>query len=395
MPAKTTDSANVMRFVRELCGECGTQEAAAKEIGVAKSTLSKWFRDQRVSNGSLRILARVERSPALAKAARDLLSARGVPASSFHFAHIASILATLGETAGILLSTLQRAASLDELELAAAQDLIATFADAQFYHALAELAGDNFEQVPEHPLLWINNWAYDEVFSKPSDEDDEARVKPEDFDWSTIDWDGMHAPYKRRGEAAKALLASARADPSHKLFDRIVGTLYSRTRKRDPSLRKLSSDECLRFAALAAANCYKLESAAMEAADTVRRAVDIDRALETSPLYALAAKLFEICYLNRSFTIWRLSQLAEAVREDKETTKEINGHCKIANLALYSEQGITLSYFSTAYARLNEHGTVIDYENGRIVQNVTGKKRKAPRRAIVRADREHARATRR
>jgi hypothetical protein len=63
--------------------------------------------------------------------------------------------------------------------------------------------------------------------------------------------------------------------------------------------------------------------------------------------------------------------------------------------ALYSDKGVTFSHVGFAHANVNKHGSVLDYDDGRIVRSVVGKKRLAPKRAVVRVKAAVRRAAKR
>jgi transposase-like protein len=380
MPTPIADCAPVLRALYRFSDACGTQVAAAERLGVRKSTLSKWLRKHSLSAGTLQFLSAFQGDADVAQAAQAVLVASGKKQVSFNFGHIASQLACTGSDANMLFGMLERGAPIEDLEFAVVHDLVSTFSDMQYYNALSEVALEGLRQVPQHPLLELGRSEY-ELLVFP-DEDEVEEVSGKEFDWSKVDWEEINEPYTRRSDAAHALFDCAANEPMHRLFDEIVERLYCRVRKREMG-ESFTERECLKVAAMAAVDCYKLESAVMEAAGTVRAAANVNRGLAARPVYAVATKIYEICFLSRTFTVARLEMLADSLSDDQETVSAIQGLCAFVYQALYSNKG---AYYSGnhASAKVNAHGSVIDFESGRLVRSLVGKKRHAPKQAIVR-----------
>jgi hypothetical protein len=362
---------------------CGSRAAAAKRLGIAKGTLTKWFAKRALSVKSLKRLARFSDEPPLAQAAQAALATVGVGVTSFDFAHVASRLMPCGPPSSTLFHKLEAGnASLDELEFAAIRDLTAAFADANYFDALCSSANEGFKVVPEHPLLRAGTSEYEWIVFPELDQEQQAEAK--EINWTDIDWKKIDEPYTRRTDAAHRLLECALKEPRHRLFELIADLTFSYERARDPNSQPITDEERLEVLTFAALDAYKTESSAMEAADTIRRAADTDRALERKPLHAIATKIYEMCFLRRDSTIHRVVALRNVIGENKKLADQIDGICRYVQAALYSDKGVY--YFQAGYAsaQINAHGSVIDYEQGRVVRSVVGKKRKAPKRAIVR-----------
>jgi transcriptional regulator with XRE-family HTH domain len=383
MGKNSVDCTPVLDALSKFSDACGTQAKAAKRIGVAKGTLSKWFSSRSLSRGALQLLAAFDGDTGVAEAARNVLTASGVEVASFNFGHVASQLACAGGEPVMLLQMLQRKASIEDLEFGAAHDLASTFADAQYYNALFEVAREGFQQLPDHPLMQLMQTGYEELVF-PEEPESYPEGPDGKVDWSKVDWEKFNEPYTRRSNAARELLDCAADQPMHRLFEEIVDKLYCRVRKRETG-DTFTEAECLKVAALAAVDCYKLESTAMEAADTIRRAAGDSRGLATRPLYVLATKIYEICFLSRTFTISRLEMLADAAGEDQEAVKAMKEIFTFVHHALYLSHGVYYWGNKTS-AKVNAHGSVIDFEDGRLVRSLAGKKKRlAPKQAIGRA----------
>jgi hypothetical protein len=382
MGKNSVDCTPVLDALSKFSGACGTQAEAAKRIGIAKGTLSKWFASRSLSRGALQFLAAFEGDAGVAEAARNALAASGVEVAAFNFGHVASQLICAGSEPSMLLGMLERKAPIEDLEFGTAHDLACVFSDAQYYNALCEVARDGFQQLPQHPLMELGRTEYEQLVF-PEEPESYPEGPDGKVDWSKVDWENFNEPYTRRSNAARALMDCAADQPMHRLFEEIVDKLYCRVRKRETD-ETFTEEECLKVAALAAVDCYKLESAAIEAADTIRSAGKEGRGLATRPLYFLATKIYEICFLNRTFTVERLKMLAAAVREDKETMSTIEGICAFVHHALYSSHGVYY-WGNRTSAKVNVHGSVIDFEDGRLVRSLAGKKKRhAPKQAIVR-----------
>lgn len=388
MPQIFFDCGLVLDRLARFSQACGTQESAAKRLGVAKGTLSKWFKNRTIGVGSLQSLAAFNGDADLAKAAQEALANSGIELASFNFAHIASQLMLAGAGAEMLFQMLERNATPEDLEFGAAHDLVSAFADLQYYNALSEVAQDEFQQVPDPPMLQLGRTDYEQLIFLDDEEDEAIATGParlSEIDISKIDWEKINEPYTQRSDAARLLLNCVCDDPPHRLLEHIIETLYCRIRNREDTDRIIvTKEECCKIAALAAADCYTLESVVMEAADVIRLAADTHRTLATKPLYALATKFYDVCQLNRTFTISRLVALTNRLAEDKETVSRIEGICAFVHRALYSEEGVYFFQAGVASAKVNAHGSVIDYESRPAVRSVVGKKRKAPKQAIVR-----------
>src|SRR6202034_4390301 len=109
-----------------------------------------------------------------------------------------------------------------------------------------------------------------------------------------------------------------------------------------------------------------------------------ERSLGSSPLYAVATKLFEMRYPMRFQTVDRVLWMRAKLSGNEKLVDKIDGMCRFVHQALYSEKGVTFAHFGFAHANVNKHGSVLDYDDGRIVRSVVGKKRLAPKRAILR-----------
>jgi hypothetical protein len=381
MPTTIADCAPVLEALHRFSSACGTHAAAAKRLGVVKSTLSKWLSKSSLSVGTLQFLSAFEGDADVAKAARSVLTASGKRPVSFDFGHIASQLACTGTDAVMLFGMLERGAPTEDLEFAVVHDLVSTFSDAQYYNTLCEVAREGFRQLPQHPLLELGRTEY-ELLVFPDEGEATEEVPGGKVDWSKADWEKANEPYTRRSNAAHAIYDCAASEPTHRLFDEIVERLYCRVQKRETD-ETFPEADCLKVAAMAAVDCYKQESAVMEAANTVRTAANVNRGLAARPVYAIATKFYEICFLNRTFTVGRLETLASALGDDQETMNSIQGICAFVQQALYSNKG---AYYlgNRASAKVNAHGSVIDFESGRMVRSLVGKKRHAPKQAIVR-----------
>ena len=91
-------------------------------------------------------------------------------------------------------------------------------------------------------------------------------------------------------------------------------------------------------------------------------------------------------YPMRTQTVGRVTSLRERLSENKDAVSKIDGMCAFVYQALYSNKGALFFQAGFASTQVNKHGSVIDYESGRLVRSVVGKKRHAPKRAIVRAN---------
>jgi hypothetical protein len=90
-------------------------------------------------------------------------------------------------------------------------------------------------------------------------------------------------------------------------------------------------------------------------------------------------------YPMRTQTVGRLTWLRERLSENEDAVSKMDGTCAFVYQALYSDRGAYFFKPGFASAKVNKHGSVVDYDSGRLVRSVVGKKRRAPKRAIVRA----------
>jgi hypothetical protein len=383
VPVNAPDCNSVLDRLAKFSDTCGTREAASKRLGIAKGTLTKWFAKRKLSVGSLRMLAAFESDADLAEAARSALVASGIGIACFDFGRIASQLICAGPGASLLFHTLRDNAPLEELEFAAIRDFVAALADCQYYETMAEAALDGFKKLPDHPLL---NFGVAD-FERPLFPDDDGEMigaPAKEIDWDSIDWGKINEPHQRRSEAARAIMRCALHEPKHRLFEEMIRHTASRLKDRDSTTPTLSNQSCLEIAANAAVDVYKMESALIESSNAIRRAVDAERSLESRPLYAVATKVFEMRYPMRPQTVERVLWMKAKLNDDEKFVQKIDGICAFVHQALYSDRGVTFSHFSFAHANVNKHGSVLDYDDGRIIRSVVGKKRLAPKRAIVR-----------
>jgi hypothetical protein len=380
------DCREVLTHLAHFADKCGTREAASRRLGVAKGTLTKWFAKGSMSVSSLQMLARFEGDADLARAARDVLGASRIRLACFDFGHIASQLLCAGPAANRLFYALNGNPSPQECEFYAIHDLIAALADTHYYEALTETALAGFQQLPDHPLLTLGVADFERpIFSDDPDDDELQEDSPgQEITWESIDWEEIDKPYKRREEAARSILHTAVHEPRHRLFEQIIEHTACGTKDRTSKTPRLIEKACVEIAANAAAYAYKQESAVIEVSRTVRNAVNDAPALQDSPLYAVATKLFEMRHAARSRTIHRVAWLKEKVKENEKLVRKIDGICRFVYQALHSEAGVTFSHGRFAEAHVNKHGSVLDYEKGRIVRSVVGKKRLAPKRAVTR-----------
>lgn len=367
MLTPSPDCSVVLNRLAIFAATCRTREAASRRLGVAKGTLTKWLAKGAISVASLQMLAKFDRDADLAGAARDALGASGIRLASFDFGHIASQLLCASSFANRLFHVLNENPSPEECEFSAVHDLIAALADTHYYEALTETALAGFEQLPDHPLLTLGVADFERPIYLYDADDEEEDDKP----------------YKRREAAARSILHTAVYEPRHRLFEGIIEHTACRLRPRDANTPRLSEKACIEIAASAAAYAYKLESALMETSRTVHNAVIAAPALQNSPLYAVANKLFEMRHAARSRTVHRVAWLKEKVKENEKLVGKIDGICRFVYQALYSEVGVTFSHGRFAEAHVNKHGSVLDYE-GRIMRSVVGKKRLAPKRTAIR-----------
>ncbi len=385
MATKPIDCTPVLNALSKFSESCRTDAAAAAQLGIAKGTFSKWFKKRTLRTGTLQALAAFEGDPAVAKAARQALAGMGIRLATFDFGHIASQLMCAGPSAYILSPALHDNAPVQNLEFAAAEDLIAALADTHYYETFAEAAVDGFATVPEHPLLKIGTADYEHGIFPQKDLAEVYRDAKGEIDWDRIS-QHIREPHSRRSEAAHAIWECAVHEPGHRLFERIIEKTACRLKDRDAGTPTLSDQACVEMAAFAAVDAYKLESTVIETANTIRQAVNAERSLEKSPLYTIATRLFEMRYPMRTQTVGRVVSLKERLSENTEAVSKIDGICAFAYQALYSNRGAYFFQAGFATAQVNKHGSVVDYDSGRLVRSVVGKKRHAPKRAIVRAD---------
>jgi hypothetical protein len=385
MAKRSTDCTPVLDALARFAEACGTDAAAAERLGISKSAFSKWFKKRALKTGTLQSLAAFEGDAAVAEAARQALARMGISLASFDFGHIAAQLMCAGPSAYTLSPSIQKNAPVEELEFAAAQDLIAALADTHFYETFAELALEGFPFVPEHPLIKMGTSSYEEELFPNKDLADVYRDAK-----GKIDWDGIskhiREPHVRRAEAARAIWECAVHEPGHRLFERILESTACLGKERDANTPTLKPDAYLEMATFAAVDAYKLESTVIEASKTIRQAIDSERALEKSPLYTIATRLWEMRHPLRQQTVGRVTWLKERLSENKDAVRKIDGICEFVYQALYSNKGAYFFHAGFATAQVNKHGSVVDYDSGRLVRSIVGKKRHAPKRAIVRAN---------
>jgi hypothetical protein len=390
MAKRPIDFTPVLDALAKFSESCGTDAAAATQLGIAKGTFSKWFKKRTLKSATLQSLAAFEGDSAVAEAARQALAGMGVRLASFNFGHIASQLMCAGPSAYTLFPALNDKAPADELEFAAAQDLIAALADTHYYETFAELALEGFTFVPEHPLIKIGTSSYEEELFPNKDLADVYRDAKGEIDWDSIS-KHIRQPRNRRSEAARVIWECALHEPGHRLFERILEQTACLGRERDASIPTIKPETCLEMAAFAAVDAYKLESTVIEASNTIRQAVDSERALEKSPLYTIATRMWEMRHPLRQQTVGRVTWLRERLSENKDAVSQIDGICAFVYQTLYSNKGAYFFHAGFASAQVNKHGSVLDYDSGRLVRSVVGKKRQAPKRAIVRRDRHTSR----
>jgi hypothetical protein len=383
MASKPVDCTPVLDALSKFSQSCGTDAAAAERLGVSKGAFSKWFKKRCLKTATLQSLATFDGDPGVAEAARKALADMGVRLASFDFGHIASQLMLAGPSAYTLFPSIQENASVEELEFAAAQDLIAALSDTHFYETFAELALGGFPFVPEHPLIKVGTSDYEQALFPNKDLADVYRDAKGEIDWDSIA-KHLRQPRERRAEAARDIWECALHEPDHRLFERILERTACLGKERDATTPTLPPETCLEMAAFSAVYAYKLESAVIEASNTIRKAVDSERALEKSPLYTIATRLWEMRHPLRQQTIERVTSLRERLADKKDAVEKINGHCAFVYQVLYSNKGAYFFHAGFASAQVNQHGSVVDYESGRLVRSVVGKKRHAPKRAIVR-----------
>jgi hypothetical protein len=376
----------VLEQLAKFSASCGTRVAAAKRLGISKSALTKWFDKKVLTSRSLQKLAVFDGDLNLAQAARRALAASGTPVPLFDFPRVASQLLCAVSATGMLFETLHGNASVEELEFATAYDFVSGLADLHYYESLAELALEGFPKLPRNPLQFGTSDYERALF--PDKEQPIGTTVPKTIDLNTIDWEKINEPRKRRSEAARSIMDGARHGPAHKLFQRILDETCSLWKDRDPETPMLSDQECLKIAGLAAVDAYKTESGLIEAAKTIINAVDSERSLEKSPIYAIANKMFEMRYPMRQQTIGRVGGLREALTENKEVVSKMDGLCGFVYDALYSGKGVTFFHPGSSAATVNKHGAVFEYKKtGQIVRGGAGKKRLAPKKAIHRGGR--------